>query len=65
MKVILNGKMIETSVRNLEQLIVEMDFSGQKIATALNGQFVPTSARKEARIAEGDKIEIVSPRQGG
>ncbi|MGE0055489.1 MAG: sulfur carrier protein ThiS [Hyphomicrobium sp.] len=65
MDVMLNGKKIETSARSLEELIDEQELAGQKIATALNGQFVAASARSGALLHDGDKIEIVSPRQGG
>ncbi len=65
MVVTVNGKRIETSAQNLAELIAEQDLSDQKIATALNGQFVAANARVGARLKDGDKIEIVSPRQGG
>lgn len=65
MVVTVNGKRIETSAQNLAELIAEQDLSDQKIATALNGQFVAANARVSARLKDGDKIEIVSPRQGG
>jgi sulfur carrier protein len=35
------------------------------VATALNGHFVAARARETTRLAHGDKIEIVAPRQGG
>ena len=36
-----------------------------QVATARNGDFVPRQARTATRLAAGDKIEIVAPRQGG
>ncbi|HMN37518.1 MAG TPA: sulfur carrier protein ThiS [Hyphomicrobium sp.] len=65
MKVTVNGKKVETAARSLEELLAEQEFSGQRIATALNGQFVAAAARVGARLKDGDKVEIVSPRQGG
>jgi sulfur carrier protein len=35
------------------------------VATALNGEFVPVSSRNEARLTEGDRLEILAPMQGG
>ena len=35
------------------------------VATALNGAFVPKRLRAETPLREGDRIEIVAPRQGG
>ena len=32
---------------------------------AVNGAFVPRQARAATLLAEGDKVEIVAPRQGG
>jgi len=31
----------------------------------LNGHFIAARARETTLLAEGDKIEIVAPRQGG
>ena len=35
------------------------------VATALNGEFVPARARGATPVKDGDRIEIVAPRQGG
>ena len=65
LRVSLNGEPRITEARTLEELVVEAGFAEAKIATAINGVFVPQSARAERVIAEGDRVEIVSPRQGG
>ena len=39
--------------------------AGRKIATALNGRFVPAPARPGTPLTEGDRIEVVAPMQGG
>jgi sulfur carrier protein len=65
MVVIVNGKEVETEARLLSDLIAEQTVGGVKIATALNGHFVPAARRELTPIAAGDRIEIVSPRQGG
>ncbi len=65
MVVIVNGKEVETAARLLEDLIAEQSLADRKIATALNGQFIAASRRKETSLQPGDRIEIVSPRQGG
>lgn len=61
----LNGKEIETGALMLGDLVAEQDLGEVKIATALNGQFVPAARRAQTPLAPGDRIEIVSPRQGG
>jgi sulfur carrier protein len=49
----------------LDGLLAEQGFIGLKVATALNGNFVPERDRKGAKLAGGDRIEVVSARQGG
>lgn len=63
--VLLNGEQAETEARTLAELIASQGFIGGEVATALNGDFVPRHARAATRLAEGDKVEIVAPRQGG
>ena len=64
-KISLNGEMIETAAHSLAELVAEAGFAGRKVATALNGEFVAERARAETRLASGDRVEIVAPRQGG
>jgi sulfur carrier protein len=63
--VVVNGQPLETAARFLSELVTERAFSGQKVATALNGQFVAEARRATTAINPGDRIEIVSARQGG
>lgn len=61
----LNGEAHETVARTLAELVAEVGLSDAKVATACNGAFVPERARAGVRLAPGDQVEIVSPRQGG
>lgn len=61
----LNGEPYETTAGTLAELLVEAGFGATRVATALNGTFVPEGARPRYRIAPGDQVEVVSPRQGG
>jgi sulfur carrier protein len=54
-----------TEAGSLEELCRELGISEAKIATARNGDFVPAKARAAVALAEGDAIEVLSPRQGG
>jgi sulfur carrier protein len=63
--VLVNGERTETSVASLGELVAQLGFSEDQVATALNGDFVPRQARAETRLGAGDRIEIVAPRQGG
>lgn len=64
-RVVVNGEEREARAGSLAALLEELGYGGQKVATALNGDFVAERARGEARLAAGDRIEIVAPRQGG
>ena len=65
MKIVLNGKPLETEAANLKELCLLLGFNDAKIATAINGNFVPENQKQDTRLNREDKIEIVSPRQGG
>ena len=60
-----NGQPQKTEASNLAELCVELGHGDMKVATAVNGEFVPAARRAEVVFAEGDRVEIVSPRQGG
>jgi sulfur carrier protein len=61
----LNGEPTETDARTLAELVASQGYSEAAVATALNGDFVPRHARAATVLADGDKVEIVAPRQGG
>ncbi|MFM9851063.1 MAG: sulfur carrier protein ThiS [Hyphomicrobiaceae bacterium] len=65
MSLVVNGQAKVSRAITLAELILELGYGDAKIATACNGEFVPRTARNSTRLAPGDKIEIVSPRQGG
>jgi sulfur carrier protein len=60
-----NGEPQETDGRTLAELCASLGFGDAKIATALNGSFVPAARRTETPLKDHDKVEIVAPRQGG
>lgn len=61
----MNGETSETGAATLAALLAERAYGDAKVATALNGSFVPATDRGETAISEGDRVEIVAPRQGG
>lgn len=65
MKILLNGEEREVSATRLSDLLIELGFEGATIATALNGDFVPTTERANTELNDGDRLEIVAPQQGG
>lgn len=64
MNITLNGEPCRTRAATLAELVAEHGFDGS-IATARNGDFVPRAQRADTPISEGDRIEVVSPMQGG
>ena len=46
-------------------LLAEQGYQGLKVATAVNGEFVPERARDTTGVRAGDSVEVVSARQGG
>ncbi len=62
---IVNGEPTPVTAATLADLLTVLGYGDRKVATALNGEFVPERVRAETRIAAGDRVEIVSPRQGG
>jgi len=60
-----NGIDCDVTASDLESLLAELDYAEQTVATALNRNFVRKKDRAATRIAEGDEVEILTPRQGG
>lgn len=65
MKIIVNGDSREIAVSTLEAALNELGFANSVVATALNGNFISSGARPATTLAEGDRVEIVAPMQGG
>jgi sulfur carrier protein len=65
MKITVNGTAQETAAPTLDALLQELGYGAAKVATAVNEDFVPAALRREQRLNDGDRVEIVAPRQGG
>ena len=65
MTLIVNGEAREVAAATLAEALQALDYGEAKVATALNGEFVPARARETTAVRDGDRIEIVAPRQGG
>ena len=65
MKLVVNGEDREIAATTLSAALTALDYGDAKVATALNGEFVPARARDGTPLKNGDRIEIVAPRQGG
>jgi sulfur carrier protein len=65
MRILLNGDSREIRAADLGAALEELGYGGAVVATAVNGEFVPAPARPAARLADGDRIEVLAPMQGG
>ncbi len=65
MRITLNDEPREVAAATLAKVLEELGFGGARIATAVNGTFVPVTARAERALAEGDRLEVLAPMQGG
>ncbi|MEK1887608.1 MAG: sulfur carrier protein ThiS [Phyllobacterium sp.] len=65
MKLIVNGETRDVAAHFLDALLTELQFEGDWLATALNGELVRSTERPECLLKEGDRVEILTPRQGG
>jgi sulfur carrier protein len=65
MRLVVNGEPQEVPAATLADALQSLDLAEAQVATALNGEFVPARARASTPVKDGDRIEIVAPRQGG
>jgi sulfur carrier protein len=64
-RLVVNGELQEVPAATLADALQSLELAEAKVATALNGEFVPARARASTPVKDGDRIEIVAPRQGG
>jgi sulfur carrier protein len=64
-KILVNGAWRDTGAADLDSALKELGYGDSVIATAVNGEFVPAASRPAARLADGDRLEILAPMQGG
>ena len=65
MRVTVNGEQKDVAATRIGALLGELEFEGTHFAIAVNYDVVPRARWAETAIAEGDMVEILTPRQGG
>jgi sulfur carrier protein len=65
MKIIVNGEALEIGALTLAALLDDLGKGDANVATSVNEAFVPKQQRAEHALQDGDRVEIVAPRQGG
>jgi len=65
MTYIVNGETVENAAATLADLLTVLEYEGEWLATAVNGELVHREDRPACRLVDGDRIEVLSPMQGG
>jgi sulfur carrier protein len=65
MKITVNGAAHDSEAQSLQALLEELGHGKARVATAVNGVFVPVTLRATQTLTQGDRVEVVAPRQGG
>ncbi|MDX0805539.1 sulfur carrier protein ThiS [Sinorhizobium medicae] len=65
MKLTINGEEHEVHADTLAELLQYLEFEGDWLATAVNGELVQKAERADRRLQDSDRIEVLSPMQGG
>lgn len=65
MRIEVNGEARDVTGPTLADALADLGWGTARVATALNGNFVPKAARTSATLKEGDRLEVLAPMQGG
>lgn len=65
MKIEVNGERRDIKATNVADALAELGWGDARVATALNGDFLPKTARAETALSDGDRLEVLAPMQGG
>jgi sulfur carrier protein len=65
MRILVNGAWRETVAAELSTVLDELGYGDAVVTTAVNDEFVAAAVRPRTRLAEGDRVEVLAPMQGG
>ena len=65
MRLIVNGESHDIAGQTLADVLVVLEYEGDWLATAVNGDIVHRDDRASFALNDRDRIEILSPMQGG
>jgi sulfur carrier protein len=65
MRILVNGVWRESGAAGLDLVLTELGYQDAVVSTAVNGEFVATGARAHTQLADGDRVEVLAPMQGG
>ncbi len=65
MKIEVNGGERDVTATHVSEALAELGWGEARVATALNGTFVPAAARDSTALSPGDRLEVLTAMQGG
>jgi len=65
MLITVNDEPHEVKGATLSGVLDELGYGTARVATAIDGLFVPASRRDSTQVADGARLEILAPMQGG
>ncbi len=65
MKIEVNGEERAVTATHLHEALAELGWGEARVATALNGSFVPAAMRGATQLSPGDRLEVLTAMQGG
>lgn len=63
--VFVNNETQTVSATTMAALLDELGYGDARVATALDGVFIPVTERTKTFLVNGAKVEVVAPMQGG
>nr|WP_111298730.1 sulfur carrier protein ThiS [Paracoccus saliphilus] len=65
MRIEVNGEPRQIAATTVATALAELGWGEARVATALNGDFLPAARREAQVLHDGDRLEILAPMQGG
>jgi sulfur carrier protein len=65
MRIQVNGSWRDVASAVLAAALGDLGYADAVVTTAVNGEFVAAEARARTQLAEGDRLEVLAPMQGG
>lgn len=65
MNILVNAHAHAVTSIALDDILAELGFTGAAFATALNGTFISRDERATTQLTPGDRLEVLTPMQGG
>lgn len=65
MRITVNDEVRDVRPGTLAAILDELGYGGARVATALDGTFVPAGSRASRDVGENAVLEVLAPMQGG